>query len=93
MNVYTAKRLEVGKLPLLAETELQALQVLLGFRQEEDPASARLAWIRNTAKLAELWASSALLDEARAHPNLEILSEPAPLTFDADLRLVAPALP
>ena len=93
MNVYTAKRPEAAKLPLLVESELQALQVLLGFRQDEDPNSIRLAWIRNTAKLNELWASAALLEEACAKPNLEILGEPAPLTFDADLRLVAPALP
>ena len=69
------------------------MQVLLGFRQDEDPASIRLAWIRNTLKLGELWASEALLEEARANPGLEILGPPAAITFDQDLRLVAPALP
>jgi hypothetical protein len=93
MNVVTAKRLEVGKLPVLAENELQAMQMLLGFRHEEDPASIRLAWIRNTVKLDELWASAALIEEARENPRLEILSEPAPITFDDGLRLVAPPLP
>ncbi len=93
MNVFTAKHLSVGKLPLLAENELQAMQVLLGFRGGENPASTRLAWIRNTLKLDEMWASVALLEEARANPRLEILSQPAPITFDQDLRLVAPALP
>ena len=90
MNAFTAKRLWIGKLPMLVENELQAMQILLNFRAEEDPASLRLAWIRNTSTLAELWASSALLDEARADPRIEILSEPAPIAFDGAL-VMAPS--
>jgi hypothetical protein len=90
MNAFTAKKPVVGKIPLLVESELQAVQVLLNFRQEEDPASLRLAWIRNTSKLDELWASQALLDEAAANPRLEILGDPAPVAFDAEGRLAAP---
>jgi len=90
MNAFTAKRLSICKVPMLVENELQALQVLLNFRAKEDPASLRLAWIRNTSMLDELWASQALLDEARAHPNLEVLCEPAPIRFDDALALVAP---
>ena len=90
MNAFTAKRLSVCKIPMLVENELQAMQVLLNFRAEEDPASLRLAWIRNTSTLDELWASAALLDEARAHPHVEVLSGPAPATFDGALALVPP---
>ena len=90
MNAFTAKRLAVCKVPMLVENELQALQVLLNFRAEEDPASLRLAWIRNTSLLDELWASEALLDEARGNPNLEVLSAPAPLGFDEAFALTAP---
>ena len=90
MNAFTAKRLSICKVPMLVENELQAMQILLNFRAEEDPASLRLAWIRNTSMLNELWASEALLDEARADPNIEVLSEPAPIAFDDALALVAP---
>jgi len=90
MNAFTAKHLNVGKIPVCVEDELQAVQVLLNFRQETDPASLRLAWIRNTLKLDELWASEALLEEARANPDLEILSEPAPVRFDDALGLLEP---
>jgi hypothetical protein len=93
MNVFTAKRLQGGKIPLLAENELQAMQVLLNFRQHNDPGSARMVWIRNTSKLDELWASEALLEEARANDRLEILTPPLPLSFDGELNLVAPPLP
>jgi hypothetical protein len=90
MNAFTAKRPEVGKIPMLAENELQAMQVLSNFRQDEDPGSLRLAWIRNTSALDELWASRALLEEIEANPSLEVISEPRPLLFDDSLRLVAP---
>ena len=88
MNAFTAKRPLVGKIPMLMESELQAMQVLLNFRQGEDPQSLRLAWIRNTSRLDELWVSTALADEVRANARLEILGEPVPITFDADLGLV-----
>ena len=90
MNAFTAKRLWISKLPMLVENELQAMQILLNFRAEEDPASLRLAWIRNTSILDELWASEALLDEARADPRIEILSEPVPLAFDGALAMTPP---
>ena len=90
MNAFTAKRLSICKVPMLVENELQALQVLLNFRAEEDPASLRLAWIRNTSVLDELLASAALLDEARADPNIEVLRAPAPVGFDDALSFTAP---
>ncbi len=92
MNAYTAKRLSACKIPLLTETELQAMQVMLSFRQEEDPASLRLAWIQNTSKLDEMWASASLLEEASANANIEILSDPAPLAFESGAGLLAPLL-
>ena len=91
MNAFTAKRPVAGKIPMLMESELQAMQVMLNFRQDTDPASIRMVWIRNTSKLNEMWVSTALLDEVRANPNLEIISEAAQLTFDAQLAMVAPA--
>lgn len=90
MNAFTAKRPIAGKIPMLMETELQAIQVMLNFRQDTDPASLRMVWIRNTSKLDEMWISEALLDEARANSNLEILGEAQQLTFDAELAMVAP---
>ncbi len=92
MNAFTAKRPAVGKIPMLMDNELQAMQVLLNFRAEPDPASLRLAWIRNTSKLDELWASEALLEEVRANERLEVLSEPQRVGFDESLGLVPPTL-
>ncbi|NKC14050.1 MAG: hypothetical protein GKR94_18250 [Gammaproteobacteria bacterium] len=92
MNAYTAKRLSVGKIPMLVESELQAMQIFSGFRAEEDPASLRLLWITNTSKLTEMWASSALLDEAEANERIEVLSAPMPIGFDGELNMVTPGV-
>ena len=91
MNAFTAKRPVVSKIPMLMESELQALQVMLNFRQGTDPSSLRMAWIKNTSKLDEMWVSEALLDEVNANPNLEIIRPAAALTFDAELAMLAPA--
>ena len=90
MNAFTAKSLNGGKIPMLVENELQAMQVLSNFRASEDIASLRLVWIRNTSKLGEMWASSALLEEAEAHPRIEVLSAPAPVAYDASLSVLLP---
>ena len=89
MNAFTARRPDGGKIPMLTENELQAMQVLANFRQGEDPHSLRLAWIRNTSALEEMWASTALLDEIEANPQLEVVGEPRRLRFDDALQLVA----
>ncbi len=49
-----------------------------------------MVWIRNTSKLDELLVSASLLDEVRSNPRLEVLGQPAPVAFDADLNMIAP---
>lgn len=88
MNAFTAKRPGIGKIPMVAENELQAIQLLMNFRQDESPDSVRLAWIKNTSQLQELYASTALADEIAEHDQLEIVSEPQQLTFDTQRDIV-----
>jgi hypothetical protein len=44
----------------------------------------RVAMIPNTLELAALWASPALVEEARKHPHLKVEGEARPLPFDAN---------
>lgn len=90
MNAFTAKKLVGGKMPLMVEDEVQAMQVLLNFRDGDDPAATRLVWIRNTLELDEFWISTALLEEAKANPRLEVLTPPMPVAFDQDRNLIEP---
>ena len=82
MNTFTAKRLTGSKMPLMAENDLQALQVCLTVRADEDPATARVVRIRNTNLLADFEASPALGEEIAARPSLEVVEEAKPLRFD-----------
>jgi hypothetical protein len=84
MNAFTAKRPDVGKMPMAMETELQAMQMLLNFRQQQDPASVRLAWIVNTARLDQMWVSEALVDEVAANDRLSVIGASGQITFDGN---------
>ncbi len=83
-NALTAGHVAAAKVPLdlAADAELIATALpLIGLRE---PAQARILWIRDTLHLDRVWASQALLEEAGARSDLEILSAPAPLPLDAD---------
>ena len=53
-----------------------------------ETADARIARIRDTKHLAELWASEPLLPELLASGRVEVLGEPEAITFDARGMLV-----
>ncbi|MGC1442058.1 MAG: hypothetical protein WA888_15740 [Burkholderiaceae bacterium] len=93
MNAFTAKRPVVGKLPMVMESELQALQVLMNFRQHEDPQSLRLVWIKSTAKLSEMWVSGAFAQEVADNPRLQIISPAQPMRFCGSGNLQPPSAP
>lgn len=49
-----------------------------------DYNQCRLVRIRDTLHLGEIYISSGMLDEARNHPDIEVLSEPQEWGFDAE---------
>jgi len=59
------------------------LQVALGTIGLVDAPAARLLWIHNTLDLVEVECSEAYFKAAKVRADLEILSEPRPLPFDA----------
>jgi hypothetical protein len=75
-----------GAVPLALPSDREAAEVAL-FSSLAGPAP-RVCRIRNTARLDELWASEALLDEVRRNPKLEIIADAAPLPFDAAGNLI-----
>jgi hypothetical protein len=70
--------------PLDYETDREILDTALPLIGLTEPAEARLVWIRNTLHLAELVCSAAYLQEARQRADLEILTPPESLPFDAE---------
>ncbi|MBI3974716.1 MAG: DUF2088 domain-containing protein [Chloroflexi bacterium] len=76
------------KLPLFLPSDVDAICAGILMCGRGDPDNARVVRIKNTLELSELWVSETLLDQVRAHPRLEILSEPRRWEFDADGNVV-----
>jgi hypothetical protein len=85
LNGITSNALAAIKIPIVLDDERTAMEVAL--HSVGHAADARIAVVRSTADLEELWVSEALADEVAANPRLERLDSPAALDFSADGRL------
>jgi hypothetical protein len=74
-NILTTGFLERGKMPLVAETERDALDYALKPCGIKNPDQARILRIKNTLALDEMWASAKVVEELRGQPNIEVLDE------------------
>jgi hypothetical protein len=89
VNSLTSGHLAAGMTPLDYETDREMLQAALGTIGLVEPTNARLLWIADTLDLAEVECSAAYLEAARGRSDLEILTEPREMTFDAEGNLPA----
>ena len=89
LNAVISGHIAAGMPPLDYETDREMLEVALGTIGLTEPPEAKLLWIANTLELTELECSVAYLDEARTREDLQILTEPRELPFDASGNLPA----
>jgi hypothetical protein len=89
INCLTGSHATAAMLPLDYETDREMLDVMLSVIGLRPPGDARLMWIQNTLKVAELECSDAYWDEARQRSDLEILTEPRKLPVGEDGQLPA----
>ncbi len=87
-NAATATFLERAKVPMVAETDRQALDWALRACNQSDPARLRIIRIRNTLRLDELQVSPAVLEEINNRPGIELLT-PAEPSLDNNGHLLA----
>jgi hypothetical protein len=87
LNGLTSSALEAIKIPIVLESDRQAMQVAL--HAVGHGADARVAVVRSTLELDQLWVSEALADDVDANPRLERLGPAHELEFAADGRLLA----
>jgi len=81
MNALTANAPQVAKIPIILESDREAIEVAL--KSAEPKGAPRVVRIGNTLHLMEYWISPGLLDEAHAVPGLELLGAPEPMSFDS----------
>jgi hypothetical protein len=82
-NVITSAYLDQGLIPIPMKTEQDAIRLAIKTVPRVKPKDIRLVRIRDTLTVSEIEVSVALLDEVRAHSQMEILSEPAKMEFTA----------
>lgn len=87
-NVITSTVLKVGAIPMMLDTEEQAIVVALRTCNRIKPHEAKVVRIRNTGELDEIEISEALLPEAQASPNIEVAGTLKPMAFAEDGRLL-----
>jgi hypothetical protein len=69
--------------PLDYPTDTELLDTAFPLIGLTDPADAKLLWIRSTLDVVEVECSSTYLEEARERDDLQILTDPRPMPFDA----------
>jgi hypothetical protein len=72
-NAVTSTFLERAKVPLVAETDRQALEIALRCSQPAEDVEPRVIRIRNTLRLDDLYVSRPVLDQMRAAEAVEEL--------------------
>ena len=87
INCLTGSHATAAMIPLDYETDREILDVSLSVIGLRAPADARLMWIQNTLKVAELECSEAYWSEARERADLEVLTSPRALPLDAEGQL------
>jgi hypothetical protein len=89
-NCITASHAEGGMLPLVMESDRAALAAALKLCVRLQPGALKIAIIRNTLDVEELWVSPALAEEVRQRDSVEVSATAAPVQFDGDGSLIAP---
>jgi hypothetical protein len=84
VNSLTSGHHTASMIPLDFSTDRQMIHAMLSQVGLAESTDVKLMWIRNTRDVAEVECSAVYLPEARDRDDLEVLSDPRPLPFDAD---------
>lgn len=79
MNALTSTVPDTVRLPMVAESDREAIAAALVMCAGVEPAKARIVRIENTLKLRRMWVSETLLAES---DGLNVIEEPKPMSFD-----------
>ncbi len=83
-NILTTGFLERGKIPVVAETDRQALEYALKPCGLADPGQAKIIRIKNTLILDELWVSPKVVDEIKDREDITVTGEAVTLFDDPE---------
>jgi len=88
VNCITGGAPEGARIPMICDSDKQALVYAMTTIGDFDEKTMRLMWIRNTLELEEFLVSEAMLAETKARPELEVVGGPYEMKFHDDGYLV-----
>ncbi|WP_225336358.1 DUF362 domain-containing protein [Halomicrobium urmianum] len=91
INALTASTIRGVRLPPVVETDRAGMVAALSTIGIVDPETVRVLRAPDTMHLQRLYASPALVEEARGRDDLRVIEEPSPIEFDAG-QFAAPSL-
>ena len=83
-NSITSTILGGVKIPVIMESDKEAIQLCVKICNEIDKDNPRIIRIPNSLHIEHIMLSEAYYEEAKNHPDIEIESEPEYLPFDED---------
>jgi len=83
MNMITAKGPEGARIPMTMDTDRQAIFIALACCLETQVETARIARIRSTKYVEDMYVSEAYLNEVLDSGRVDVINEPGPIAFDA----------
>jgi hypothetical protein len=83
-NVITSTFVERAKVPMVLESDEEALRTAIRCNWGVPPEETRLVRIPNTLHLEYLYVSENMVDEALAHAETEVVGDPETLRFDQE---------
>jgi hypothetical protein len=87
-NVFTTTFLNRANIPVIMESDREAIEAALDVQRLEKTEKARVVRIKNTLDVGEIEVSETLWREFADHPDLEQAGELADMRFDAQGRLI-----
>jgi hypothetical protein len=89
LNGLTSGAFEAIKIPVVLDSDRQALEVALHAASSSGSGAPRMAIVHSTLHLDELLASEGLLADVEVNPHLSVLSPAQSLDFDAHGQLIS----
>ena len=90
MNAITGISPEKAAIPIYFDSDKEVLEAAFRTIGDVPPARARIVHIRNTNDIHRISVSAAYRDETEANPDLSVIGEWQPMTFDSQGNLHAP---
>ncbi|HWR30146.1 MAG TPA: lactate racemase domain-containing protein [Negativicutes bacterium] len=82
-NALTATLTAQVRIPMILETDKEAIKSAIKTCNSRDMSRARVVIIKDTLHLSELYISESMIDEAQKNPDITIIGEPTAMQFDA----------